>query len=781
MKKIITLIVLLVMFFIGINVTILGSTSQLSSSGLEDSEIYGGYDDKHEDYNCYAFAIERYETNPKYQTEGKMCEPGIFKYGKPMFDKYHTTILELANYVREDLEMMGMTSVDVSPSEPVTIGDNQKLICVRRGDEDYHFMKYIKEEDIWLHKVRNSCIMKFNGSFNVESSWTNEFAKLSSYYDGTGDYGVVYDGGNVEYSGTIYYILYTVPEVITMNCQSSAQTYNDTLEMITWEDEDENIHSVQQEIIREVDINCKRYYTFKIEESTANMEPYFKFVNYKMDLYADIDSDYVSGIDNGYEFTLLLEPGKYYLIIYLSALIPSTTVTTTVSVENLDETPLCTGHNYIADGNLYFEGSLHQIKDNKYEGFFTYFNTVEGLYKFTIEYDKPTNLTSNISTVDIKVKKNNQDIKITSFNENNPTKIKHCVVAFLNENYRYNIELLCNEEQYSNLNLNIEKYNENYLEIDTFNLLELNNNTVNILDDEPLSNNNVFMIDLKQTSKFNLNLIFESSTINDIYLWVAKYTPSNANPIITEIMSELITHNYTEELILEEGLYYICYFNEDDASNISSYLTWLISDSGEEKLVSDPGSSYVCGSQITLLEKDKTSLQKSYGSTQILKGFTRIAYLNQVYIGSCYNQDYYWYSSDDTVASVSMFGTIFGKRAGTVYIMAVNKVDPSKVYVKEFTVYGNSNNEVKEILIEDTFDLDYGTYKLNLTAQNSPYPMIQYYNWTISIISQDNDDFFVDMDGWGVVTANSTGVICLTGNYIYNSNYQIKYILRIIE
>lgn len=46
---------------------------------------------------------------------------------------------------------------------------------------------------------------------------------------------------------------------------------------------------------------------------------------------------------------------------------------------------------------------------------------------------------------------------------------------------------------------------------------------------------------------------------------------------------------------------------------------------------------------------------------------------------------------------------------------------------------------------------------------------------------QDSDDFFVDMNGWGVVTANSTGVICLTGNYIYNSNYQIKYTLTIKE
>lgn len=59
--------------------------------------------------------------------------------------------------------------------------------------------------------------------------------------------------------------------------------------------------------------------------------------------------------------------------------------------------------------------------------------------------------------------------------------------------------------------------------------------------------------------------------------------------------------------------------------------------------------------------------------------------------------------------------------------------------------------------------------------------MIQYYNWTINVISQDNNDFFVDMDGWCVVSANFTGVICLTGNYIYNSNYQIKYTLRIIE
>ena len=747
MKKIVTLIMILVIFFTGINITIFGSTTQLSSNGLENSEIYGGYDSRHDKYNCYAFAIDRYETSSRYQINGKMCEPGMFKYGEPKFDKDHTTILELANYVKEDLEMMGMTSVDVSPSKPVTIGDNQKLICVRRGSEDYHFMKYIKEEDIWLHKVGLECILKYNGEFDSLIPWTNEYASLTSEYDGTGDYGVTYGGGDVTYFGTIYYILYTVPDVITMSCHSSAQTHNDTLEMVTWKDKEEIEHSVQQEIIREVEINCKRNYTFKIEESTTNMEPYFEFLDKNMIGRAYHISGFIENIDDGYEFTVLLDPGKYYLIIYLSALIPSATVTTTVSVENLEETSLSTGENSVANGHLYFTEYLHEIKDHKYEGFFTYFNATEGLYKFTIEYDKPTNTTSNISSIDLKVKKNNQEIKITSFNRNSATKIQYCVVAFLNENYKYNIELLCNEEQYDNLKIKIEKYNENYLEVDTFNLLESNTNTVNTFSDYMLSSDNVFMIDFKQTTKFNLIFDFESLTTNDINLWVAKYTSSNGNPIITEIVSEIINHDYTEELVFEEGLYYICYFNKDDTSNISLGLTWIISTSIENGLVSEPNSSYACGSQITLLEKDKTVLLKSYGSNEILKGFTRIAYLDQSILGSCYNQDYYWYSSDDAVASVSMFGTVFGKRVGTVYIMAVNKADPSKVYVKEFKVYGNSNNVVTEILIEDTFNLNNGTYKLALNAQNCPYPMIQYYNWTISVISQDSDNFFVDMNG----------------------------------
>ena len=84
-------------------------------------------------------------------------------------------------------------------------------------------------------------------------------------------------------------------------------------------------------------------------------------------------------------------------------------------------------------------------------------------------------------------------------------------------------------------------------------------------------------------------------------------------------------------------------------------------------------------------------------------------------------------------------------------------------------------------MITGVFDLDRETFKLNLTAQNCPFPMVQYYDWTIEVISQDDDDFLADMDGWGIVRANSTGTICLTGSYFYNPNYVIEYTIQIIE
>ena len=40
MKKIVTLIMILVIFFTGINITIFGSTTQLSSNGLENSDNF---------------------------------------------------------------------------------------------------------------------------------------------------------------------------------------------------------------------------------------------------------------------------------------------------------------------------------------------------------------------------------------------------------------------------------------------------------------------------------------------------------------------------------------------------------------------------------------------------------------------------------------------------------------------------------------------------------------------------------------------------------------------
>ena len=68
---------------------------------------------------------------------------------------------ELAIYVKEDLENIGMTNVIIQDSIPELIYDNQELICLRVKDEDYHFMRYDKKTNAWYHKPGNSAILRY--------------------------------------------------------------------------------------------------------------------------------------------------------------------------------------------------------------------------------------------------------------------------------------------------------------------------------------------------------------------------------------------------------------------------------------------------------------------------------------------------------------------------------------------------------------------------------------------------------------------------------------------
>ena len=143
--------------------------------------------------------------------------------------------------------------------------------------------------------------------------------------------------------------------------------------------------------------------------------------------------------------------------------------------------------------------------------------------------------------------------------------------------------------------------------------------------------------------------------------------------------------------------------------------------------------------------------------------------------------DYDWYSSNEAVATVTNYGTVLAMPVTTdteVTIYAVLKDDPKVVYYRTFTVL----NDDKEDLIEIELNMSYsyvaenGTYQLELTNINCPYPMIQYYSWNII----NNSEETITMNYWGQISSTGTCIVLIEGTYNLNSRVRL-YITLTVE
>lgn len=316
-------------------------------------------------------------------------------------------------------------------------------------------------------------------------------------------------------------------------------------------------------------------------------------------------------------------------------------------------------------------------------------------------------------------------------------------------------------------------YNE---EIDLFELSE-STNTYFPISNSSIKGDYFETIEINQAGKFQINATYDGSLTEDILFVLAEKaynTSTNSyyiNPISVYLM-DVYYNSYSITRTLTEGTYYIGYFNKDDTSNFSVSFNRLITQSGANALLVDPGSDWNCGSQINIIEM--YSSNKSYNSTNITEGFTRIIYMNEPLGLSGSRLDYYWYSSNESIATVTNYGTVLGRNAGTVKIMAVLKNDPSKAFVKQFTIIeddGTGYTPVESNYIINYSDTDNGTFHLELEDVLCPYPLYQYYTWSTYVPCQYEDPL-VTNDIWGNYTVSGPGTFDLTGQfYIYNTVY----------
>lgn len=166
----------------------------------------------------------------------------------------------------------------------------------------------------------------------------------------------------------------------------------------------------------------------------------------------------------------------------------------------------------------------------------------------------------------------------------------------------------------------------------------------------------------------------------------------------------------------------------------------------------------------------------------ITKGFTRCAYLG-LNAPTLSRLDYVWTSSNDTIATVSSYGTILAIKPGIAVITATNSTGESSYVVVE--VFEDERHDIVnfEISTDQGTDTGVGTYvkqglglpggtelmcgytRIISLMSDAPSTILQNYNWTSS------DSSIAYVSSYGTIIGKGAGTVTITGVYKYNARY----------
>ena len=354
------------------------------------------------------------------------------------------------------------------------------------------------------------------------------------------------------------------------------------------------------------------------------------------------------------------------------------------------------------------------------------------------------------------------------------------ILVYLPSNGAYYLNINLNEANYSSLFISVDSIEKN--NIDYIN--GLTSVSFNILFENKNSLYHYEEVTIKQKSEVQLDII-TNGTITDsipVYVYSRIYDDVTRKYNLVETFIGEITPIdrapvYT--LVLEAGTYYFGYKNNEDNVNINFALRRMVdyNMNMEGILVADPDSTgYDLGTEVLINERECDEYT-------ITEGFTRNIYLmvEDRLRDPMSRLDYDWYSSNESVAIVTNYGTVLAMPVTIdteVTIYAVLKDDPKIVYYRTFTVLNDEEENLEEIILNMSYSYSdsNGTYQLELNNTNCPYPMIQYYSWNIRNESEET----VTMNQWGEIS--STGICTVQIEGIYNLNTRVRlYITLTIE
>ena len=169
-------------------------------------------------YNCYAYALGKYNTNTDFSSSPS-ADPFEGYYIGKISTGYEICSDNIEDYIDgivSDLLYWRCTDITISTTMPsTTLSDNERLICFRLSMDtpnstngSYHFMRYKIKKDAegnsygaWYHKPGDSQVLQYKQTPSNDLIWTNE---------GISAFGQ-FPEQLIEYNSPIYYIKYKDP------------------------------------------------------------------------------------------------------------------------------------------------------------------------------------------------------------------------------------------------------------------------------------------------------------------------------------------------------------------------------------------------------------------------------------------------------------------------------------------------------------------------------------------------------------------------------------------
>ncbi|AIQ45051.1 hypothetical protein R70723_03375 [Paenibacillus sp. FSL R7-0273] len=157
--------------------------SALAGYTLQDSSLIGSWSNDYRYYNCYGYAIG----------QQVFKDPG---YHSGQSFSVSMGIAEIADLAVSDLNALGYWGYKTT-TKPSSLAYYERVVAVRKGSNDYHFMKGDTSASDWTHKPAGNQPMRWNYASPGYKIWTNEYSFQNVNYAAT-----------VNYNSTIYYIIY---------------------------------------------------------------------------------------------------------------------------------------------------------------------------------------------------------------------------------------------------------------------------------------------------------------------------------------------------------------------------------------------------------------------------------------------------------------------------------------------------------------------------------------------------------------------------------------------